>query len=72
MRGEPEDPRAPEEPALESDTLQEERNPTQDDLLFTLEICRNALPMSAHPVHWSRLRYLEGLVRYWVRSLVRS
>lgn len=55
------------EETVESDTVQEEWNPTKDDLLFTLEICRRSLPSSAHPVHWSRLRYLEGMVRHWVR-----
>jgi hypothetical protein len=45
----------------------EERQPDQEGLLFTLDICRRALPLSAHPYHWSRLRYLEDMVRYWVR-----
>lgn len=67
MSGEAERPQIPEEAAVETDMLQEEWNPTKDDLLFTLEICRRSLPWSAHPVHWSRLRYLESLVRFRVR-----
>ena len=34
-----------------------------DDLLFTLEVCRRALPSHTHPVHFARLDYLAGVVR---------
>ena len=67
MSCEPESPLPLVEPAVKTDTLQEEWNPTKDDLLFTLEICRRSLPWLAHPVHWSRLRYLEDLVRFRIR-----
>jgi hypothetical protein len=39
-----------------------------DELLFTLEICRRALPWDAHPEHYDRLRRSEGMV---ARSLER-
>jgi hypothetical protein len=35
-----------------------------DDLRFTLEICRRALPWDAHPEHYDRLRRIEGMVRW--------
>lgn len=35
-----------------------------DELLFTLEICRRALPWDAHPEHFDRLRRIEGMVRW--------
>lgn len=42
------------------------RDPQVDleDLLFTLEICRRALPWDAHPEHFDRLRRIESLVRW--------
>lgn len=39
-----------------------------EELLFTLEICRRALPWDAHPEHYDRLRRIEGMV---ARSLER-
>jgi hypothetical protein len=42
------------------------RSPAQealDELLFTLDICRRALPWDAHPEHYDRLRRIEGMVR---------
>ena len=51
----------------------EQRRPAQsprspqdelDELLFTLEICRRALPWNAHPEHYDRLRRIEGMVRW--------
>lgn len=43
-----------------------QRNPQADleELLFTLEICRRALPWDAHPEHFDRLRRIESLVRW--------
>ncbi|MEI7645548.1 MAG: hypothetical protein WCJ55_14840 [Chloroflexales bacterium] len=35
-----------------------------DDLLFTLDICRRALPWDAHPDHFDRLRRIAGMVRW--------
>lgn len=35
-----------------------------EELLFTLEICRRALPWDAHPEHYDRLRRIEGMVRW--------
>jgi hypothetical protein len=35
-----------------------------EELLFTLEICRRALPWDAHPEHFDRLRRIESLVRW--------
>lgn len=42
------------------------RDPQVDleELLFTLEICRRALPWDAHPEHVERLRRIEGMVRW--------
>ena len=42
------------------------RDPQADleELLFTLEICRRALPWDAHPEHFDRLRRIESLVRW--------
>ncbi|NTU85658.1 MAG: hypothetical protein HGA45_41035 [Chloroflexales bacterium] len=42
------------------------RDPQGDleELLFTLEICRRALPWDAHPEHFDRLRRIESLVRW--------
>lgn len=34
-----------------------------EELLFTLEICRRALPWDAHPAHDDRLRRIAGMVR---------
>jgi hypothetical protein len=34
-----------------------------DELLFTLEICRRALPWDVHPEHVERLRQIEAIVR---------
>lgn len=34
-----------------------------EELLFTLEICRRALPWDAHPAHGERLRRIEQLIR---------
>lgn len=39
-----------------------------EELLFTLEICRRALPWDAPPEHYDRLRRIEGMV---ARSLER-
>jgi hypothetical protein len=44
---------APKEPGVEL-----------EELLFTLEICRRALPWDAHPEHYERLRRIEGMVRW--------
>ena len=33
-----------------------------EELLFTLEICRRALPWDAHPEHYDRLRRIEGII----------
>jgi hypothetical protein len=35
-----------------------------EDLVFTLDICRRALPWDAHPEHFDRLRRIEGMVRW--------
>jgi hypothetical protein len=35
-----------------------------EELLFTLEICRRALPWDAHPEHYDRLRRIESMVRW--------
>jgi len=35
-----------------------------EDLRFTLEICRRALPWDAHPDHYDRLKQIEGMVRW--------
>jgi hypothetical protein len=35
-----------------------------EELRFTLEICRRALPWDAHPAHFDRLRRIESLVRW--------
>jgi hypothetical protein len=35
-----------------------------DELLFTLEICRRALPWDAHPAQYDRLRRISGMVRW--------
>jgi hypothetical protein len=42
------------------------RDPQVDleELLFTLEICRRALPWDAHHAHFDRLRRIEGMVRW--------
>lgn len=42
------------------------REPQVDltDLLFTLEICRRALPQDTHPAHVDRLRRIEHMVRW--------
>jgi hypothetical protein len=42
---------------------QDERQPSCEDLLFTLSICRRNLPLHAHPAHFARLDYLAELVR---------
>lgn len=47
--------RPPHGAAPEADAL--------DDRLFTLDICRRALPWDAHPDHFDRLRRIEGMVR---------
>lgn len=35
-----------------------------EGLLFTLAICRRALPWDAHPAHIDRLQRIEQLVRW--------
>lgn len=35
-----------------------------EELLFTLELCRRALPWDAHPEHYDRLRRIEGMVHW--------
>ena len=42
---------------------QDERQPSREDLLFTLDICRRHLPLHAHPAHFARLDYLAELVQ---------
>ncbi|NTW97579.1 MAG: hypothetical protein HGB28_07145 [Oscillochloris sp.] len=49
----PERPHAPRDPQADL-----------EELLFTLEICRRALPWDAHPEHFDRLRRIESLVRW--------
>lgn len=61
---------APEEPGGEAASLASrprDREADLEELLFTLEICRRALPWDAHPEHFERLRRIEGMVR-WCRE----
>jgi len=51
-----------------------------DDLLFTLVICRQALPRDTHPIHVARLQIIERIIRQavdrepreWAAILARS
>jgi hypothetical protein len=53
---------------------------TADDLLFTLQICRQELPENTHPVHLVRLQVIERLIKracekepqYWADTLARG
>lgn len=53
-------------PSEQRRSAQSPRSPQDDldELLFTLEICRRALPWNAHPEHYERLRRIEGMVRW--------
>lgn len=51
-----------------------------DELLFTLTICRQGLPVDTHPIHLARLKIIERIIRdavdkeprRWAEVLVRS
>ncbi len=43
-----------------------------EELLFTLEICRRALPWDTHPEHYDRLRRIEGMVRWSLEHAERN
>jgi hypothetical protein len=51
------------EPAPGTGTPPQAPQADLDELLFTLEICRRALPWDAHPEHFERLRRIAGMVR---------
>jgi hypothetical protein len=40
-------------------------------LLFTLDVCRRALPGDTHPEHFERLRRIEGMVRWSLEQRAR-
>lgn len=64
-------PQAAEEESTGAGELDEpacERQGEQEELLFTLELCRRVLPWDAHPAHWERLRRIEDLVRWGCRQ----
>jgi hypothetical protein len=57
----------PEEPGGEAPPLASrprDRAADLEELVFTLDICRRALPWDAHPEHFDRLRRIEGMVRW--------
>jgi hypothetical protein len=54
----------PGEDAVPSGSRTRDPQVALEELLFTLEICRRALPWDAHPEHYDRLRRIEGMVRW--------
>ncbi|MBX0331354.1 hypothetical protein K2Z83_27255 [Oscillochloris sp. ZM17-4] len=61
MHPEPEHPAAPQP---RHGLPQRDPQVDLEELLFTLDICRRALPWDAHPEHFDRLRRIESLVRW--------
>jgi hypothetical protein len=53
-----------------------------EDLVYTLEVCREYLPVNTHPEHYKRLREIEYLIKlcgdekrqktimYWIQAAI--